>query len=84
MHGSYPFFYGECVNLIKVVADIHSEFYNSNGNYPTGNYLSKVNNKDTRTMCEICSKLTIKIPEQHHGVALVSLLLTSNIFNTSF
>ena len=24
----------------------------------------KVNNRNTRTRCEICSKLTIKIPEQ--------------------
>ena len=26
----------------------------------------KVNNRDTRTRCEICSKLTIKIPERRH------------------
>ena len=26
----------------------------------TGIYLLKVNNKNTRTRCEICSKLTIK------------------------
>ena len=25
----------------------------------------KINNRNTRTRCEICSKLTIKIPEQH-------------------
>ena len=30
---------------------------------PTGIYLFKVNNRNTRTMCEICSKLTIKTPE---------------------
>ena len=28
------------------------------------NYLLKVNNRNTRTRCEICSKLTIKIPER--------------------
>ena len=33
-------------------------------NNPAGNYMFKVNNKNTRTRCEICSKLTIKIPEQ--------------------
>ena len=27
-------------------------------------YLSKVNNKDTRKKCEICSKLTLKTPER--------------------
>ena len=38
-------------------------------------YLLKVNNRNTRPRCEICSKLTIKI---------VSLLLTLNIFHTLF
>ena len=28
--------------------------------YPVGIYLLKVNNKNTRTRCEICSKLTKK------------------------
>ena len=28
--------------------------------------LLKVNNRNTRTRCEKCSKLSIKIPEQHH------------------
>ena len=32
--------------------------------FPAGNYLFKVNNKSTRTRCEICSKLTIKTPER--------------------
>ena len=31
---------------------------------PAGNYMFKVNNRNTRTRCEICSKLTIKIPER--------------------
>ena len=45
---------------------------------PAGIYLLKVNNRNTRTRCEICSKLTIKIP------VLVSLLLTLNKFHTFF
>ena len=28
------------------------------------NYLFKVNNKNSRTRCGVCSKLTIKIPER--------------------
>ena len=36
----------------------------------------KVNNRNTRTMSEICSKLTIKTPEQRHlrrsGVFIVN------------
>ena len=31
---------------------------------PVGIYLLKVNNRNTRTRCEICSKLTIKTPER--------------------
>ena len=31
---------------------------------PAGNYMFKVNNRNTGTRCEICSKLTIKIPER--------------------
>ena len=29
-----------------------------------GNYIFKGNNRNTRTRCEICSKLTIKTPER--------------------
>ena len=32
--------------------------------YPVDIYLLKVNNRNTRTRCEICSKLTIKTPER--------------------
>ena len=31
---------------------------------PAGIYMLKVNKRNTRTKCEICSKLTIKIPER--------------------
>ena len=34
--------------------------------FPSGMYLLKVNNRNTRARCEICSKLTIKIPERRH------------------
>ena len=30
-------------------------------NSPAGNYMFKVNNRNPRTSCETCSKLTIKI-----------------------
>ena len=32
--------------------------------FPAGIYLLKVNNKNTRTRCEICSKLSIKTSER--------------------
>ena len=31
-----------------------------------GNYMFKANDRNTRIRCEICSKLTIQIPEQCH------------------
>ena len=44
--------------------------------YPADNYMFKVNKKNTRTRCEICSKLTIKTPERRHwrrfGVFIVN------------
>ena len=41
---------------------------------PTNIYLFKVNNRDTRKGCEICSKLTIKTLERHcrFGVFIVN------------
>ena len=38
-------------------------------------YLLKVNNRNTRTRFEICSKLTIKTPERRHhsGIFIVNL-----------
>ena len=43
--------------------------------YPAGIYLLKVKNRNTRTRCEICPKLTIKIPERRRrrcGVFIVN------------
>ena len=34
--------------------------------FPAVNYLFKINNVNTRAVCEICSKLTIKTPEQRY------------------
>ena len=33
--------------------------------YSANNYMFKINNRNTRKNCEICSELTIKIPEWH-------------------
>ena len=33
---------------------------------PASSYMFKVNNRNTRTRCEICSKLIIKKPERRH------------------
>ena len=45
-------------------------------NYPAGNYMFRVNNRNTRRKCEICSKLTIKTPYWRRSSVL---LLTLNI-----
>ena len=65
---------------------------------PAGIYLLKVNNRNTRTRCEICSKLTLMTPERHQwrrsGVFIVNfehishlavmfLLKTLNMFLTA-
>ena len=40
----------------------------SQSSYPVGNYMFKVNTRNTRTRCEIWSKLTIKLPERRKSV----------------
>ena len=70
-------------NIIKLKSASSKSFSASWGvSFAGGNYMFKVNNKNTRTRCEILSKLTITIPERRHGVVLASLLLTLNIFHT--
>ena len=39
---------------------------NNPSKFPAGIYMFKVNNRNTRTRYEICSKLTIKTPERRH------------------
>ena len=53
-------------NVIRRVL-VFEYYYKSkfNNSYnPAGNYMFKVNNRNTRTRCKICSKLTIKTPER--------------------
>ena len=45
--------------------------------YPAGNNMFKINDRNTRTRCEICSKLTIKTPEWRRWHR-------SGVFNVSF
>ena len=41
--------------------------FNSFSRYiPASNYMFKVNHRNTRTKCEICSELTVKVPERRH------------------
>ena len=55
-----------------------SEFHSWWVNSPTGNYMFKVNNRNTRRSCEICSRLTIKTPERRRrrsGIFIVNFEL---------
>ena len=46
---------------------------------PAGNYMLKVDSRNAITRCEICSKLTIKIPERRQlGMLLVICLFCVN------
>ena len=53
--------------------------------HPVSNCIFKVNNRDTRTKCEICSKLTIKTPERRYwrrsGVFIVNCEHVSHLVN---
>ena len=46
------------INILKIKASFWLIFL-----YPPDIYLIEVNNGNTRTVCKICSKLTIKTPE---------------------
>ena len=46
--------------------------------------LDKLNNGNTRTLCKICSKIAIKQQQEVVDVVLICLLLTFNIFHTTF
>ena len=49
--------------LIQKSLIINSQTYN----IPAAIYLLKVNNRNIRASCEICSKLPIKTPERHQS-----------------
>ena len=46
--------------VLQLLAMFHVKSFLSHSIHPVGIYLLKVNNRNTKTRCEICSKLTIK------------------------
>ena len=69
VNGKLCFFsINKCSKLVFLITPFQIctilEFYLYPLLYPVGNYMIKVNNRNTRTRGEICSKLTIKIPER--------------------
>ena len=104
-NGPYLFSWSKrmCICFLShdfISGSVYKIFYHPKWNFisvkmatmnPAGIYLLKGNNKNTRTKCEICSKLTIKTPERPYwrravvfivnfehisNIALVFLLLT--------
>ena len=53
------------IKIIKSTCNIISS--NVWWSLPAGIYLFKVSNRNTRTRCELCSKLTIKTPKRRQG-----------------
>ena len=66
--------------VILVIWNLNGALFYDN---PAGNNLFKVNNGNTRTRCEICSKLKIKTPERRHwgrsGVFIVNFEYISHL-----
>ena len=66
-----------CKNCVKLIMALLSH-------YSASIYLFKVNNRNTRKWCEICSKLIIKTPEQlqwrRSGVFIVAFEHISHLF----
>ena len=84
----YILIYTLCFIFTYTLASFQQAYFNDGRVCPAGIYLRKVNNSNTRTRFEICSKLTIK--RRHSGVfivnfehishlVLVLLLLTLNM-----
>ena len=69
----FTLFYERLVTILSL-AHLNFFYLVSNVVNPAGIYLFKVNNRNTRTMGEICSKLTIKIPERRHWHCSVVLI----------
>ena len=57
-------FFNVCKTTFFIILKISSKLLFTFHTIPAGIYLLKVNNRNTRTRCEICSKLTIKTPER--------------------
>ena len=64
--------------------DLDTNYLSNRGDLPAGNYMFKVNNKNTKTRCEICSKLTRKQQNDINAIVPMTLFLTLNIFRPLF
>ena len=74
-----------CTNATKSRNAPHiftAKFFKKNTYNPAVNCMFKVNNKNTRTRCETCSKLTLRTPKRRHwrcsGVFVCSSVFIGN------
>ena len=51
------------MGISYTIVHLEADFLKTTNCNPAGNYMFKVNNRNTRSMCEICSNLTIKTPK---------------------
>ena len=78
---TFNWFNVTCIEIFKITgASVHFSL----SFCPAENYLLKVNNVNTRAMCEISSRFTVKTPEWRQWCFLVPLLLTLNRFHALF
>ena len=77
-------FWAGSFNSFKPNYSISTPPENVRRTFPAGNFMFEVNNRNTRTRCEICWKLTIKIPERRHwscfSVFIVNFEHISHLF----
>ena len=60
-------------DFLQICSHLINKILNGNLNFfPARIYLLKVNNRNTRTRCEIRSKLAIKTPERHWVITCVN------------
>ena len=52
--------------------EMMNDYYFRPFTIPVGIYLFKVNNRNTKTRYDVCSKLTIKTLERRHSVSIVN------------
>ena len=71
------------ISRMKKYFDISTDVMCKLYSHPAGIYLFKVNNRNTRTRCEIYPELTIKTPERRQwrrsGVSIVNFELLSHL-----
>ena len=81
------FFYSQCKESLHIIRfctqfwNILKAFEKILSTNPANIYLLKVNKRNTRKRCEICSKLTVKTPERRQWFRSGVFIVTLNMFH---